>query len=510
MANVDVVRGFLAVLSSSAGALLVSAITTPILVRFLGPSGYGTFAFMVAVFGVASMITAPGISTGVRKYIAESRDEEHWAGYVFGFYFRIGLLFVAAVMATIALAAYTGLLRVASVPAGYELYFYLVVAWLLFAQLFSLGKNTLRGFGQEHYSDPLLVLQNLLFGVVGISLVYFGFGVAGALIGKVVAVLVVTVLAFAIVARSLPLSFTVRRTPREFPGRELLTFNVLNIVLLFLVTSLYQVDILLLGTLAGSTETGFYRAALTIAEFVWFVPFALQTVLLHSTSELWTGGERQRVTELATRSTRYCLLFTSLLAIGLLALGDRFVPLYFGAEFQSAVVPLFLLLPGALGFAVARPILAIGQGTGSLRPLIYATGGAAAVNLVLNLALIPGFGMAGAAVATSTGYGLMFVFHVASARRIGFDPLADLRLLRVAFTVAVSAPVIVGMGRVIPSDVVALSVVPPVGFTVLWGVAFATGAIDGTELSEFVEELPEPIATVLTSLGELVGVGDPA
>jgi len=50
------------------------------------------------------------------------------------------------------------------------------------------------------------------------------------------------------------------------------------------------------------------------------------------------------------------------MAVGLAALADIAVPIYFGAEAEPAITPLLLLLPGALGFAIARPILAVSQG----------------------------------------------------------------------------------------------------------------------------------------------------
>jgi len=137
-----------------------------------------------------------------------------------------------------------------------------------------------------------------------------------------------------------------------------------------------------------------------------------------------------------------------------------------------------------MGFAVARPILAIGQGKGDFRLLIYATAGAATVNLALNLLLIPRMGIVGAAIATSVGYFSMFLFHVASARAIGFNPVADLRLPNVILTGIVAAPVIYFLATRIDSLVVLFAVVPPVGFVVYMGVAFAVGAVTVSELRE--------------------------
>lgn len=123
----------------------------------------------------------------------------------------------------------------------------------------------------------------------------------------------------------------------------------MSIVLVFLLMSLYHVDILMLQQFRESSDVGNYRAALQIAEFLWFVPLALQTVFVHSTSELWSRNRTREITDLASRTTRYTFLLTGVMAVGLAALADVAIPLYFGAEAEPAIDPLLLLLPGALG-----------------------------------------------------------------------------------------------------------------------------------------------------------------
>lgn len=112
------------------------------------------------------------------------------------------------------------------------------------------------------------------------------------------------------------------------------------------------------------------------------------------------------------------------------------------------------------------------------------------MNLVLNVALIPMYGMRGAAVATSIGYGSMFALHVWSARSIGFDPLVDLRAGAIVLTTLASAPVIFGVNALIQSPVYSLIVVPPVGFVAFVGAAFATGAIRVKDVRETLDGLP--------------------
>jgi O-antigen/teichoic acid export membrane protein len=140
--------------------------------------------------------------------------------------------------------------------------------------------------------------------------------------------------------------------------------------------------------------------------------------------------------------------------------------------------------------SLSRPIFAIGQGKGELRSLVLTTGGAAVLNLVLNLLFIPQYGIYGAAVATSIGYGSMFFLHTWTARRIGFDPIRDLRVARITVAGVVTVPVVFGLARIL-STIPALIIVPPVGFVVYTFVSIRVGVIDKAEIKQLQRRAPD-------------------
>lgn len=487
----NILRGVLSVIGGEAAILLVAIITTPIITRILGSGGYGDYAFVISLLGIITIFTRMGISAGIRKYIVEDRDEERWRERVFGFYFQLGMVLAIVSSIVIAVFSFSGL---ASRYLGeeFKIYFYLLCGIVLAEQFIYVFRYTLMGLGYEHYSEPLIVGKRILFALIGISLAYIDYGVAGLLAGTIIAAAISSVAAYYLLKDKISMSIVFGSIPAKVPYRELVGFNVFNTIFVLLTMSLYHIDILLLQLFIGSEQTGFYKAALVIAEFLWFAPVAIQTVFIHSTSEMWSKNQHERITRIASQTTRYTLGVGILLAIGLASLADPFVPLYFGTEYEATIVPLLLLLPGALGFAVARPIFAIGQGKGDLRTLIYATGTVAIINLVLNLLLIPLYGMNGAAVATSISYGSMIVFHIWSARKVGFDPVSDLRIARIAVTAGLSAAVIFGLTYLISHDILVLIVVPLVGFIVYSMLALKTRAIDPEEFRNVLSELPEP------------------
>lgn len=486
----DVVRSFLSIFSSKVGALLVGLVTTPILVRLLGDTGYGDYALVLSVMGLFVPLLASGTFNGIRKFMAEERSIPGWRSAVFGCYTRWTLLLWAASASAVLVLVQTG---VATEVFGtrFTTFFLLLVPLLLGRSLQLVGRGGLMALGLEHLSEPLRVLERLLFAVLGLSLVYAGWGVSGALAGLLAAVVIVVGTTAVLLRRHLSFSAVFRAVPEGISRRELFSFGFYSVLLAFLTVSLYHVDILLLQPLSGSAETGHYKAALVVAQFLWFIPAAVQYTLVQSVSDFWSRGERVRVERLVGRAVRYSAVLLLLLLLGVAALAPRVIPLYYGQGFRPAVAPFYLLLPGVLGFALARPVFATGQGIGRIRTLVGATGVAAAGNLILNLLLIPRYGMHGAAAATSLSYASMLGLHVVAARRIGYDPLVDLRAGRVATTALLSAPVIFGLEHLLDSTALALMVVPPAGLVIYGVIGLRLRVMDPSEVEELLRRVPK-------------------
>lgn len=486
---------FLSLVSAKVLATVLAVLSTPIIVRLLGPSGYGDYAVLLSIFSLYMIPISGSITEGVQKFVGEQRDTDGWTEAVVRFYTLIGvgvMLVGAVVLLLVGVSGWPSRLF----GTSFERYFLLLVPFVVASQFRALGMHTVLGFGFEHLSGPLSVLKKFTTVALGITLLLGGYGLTGMLAGHIVANALVALLAAGIILRQLSVRSLLH--PPSLPVRELLSFNVVNIGLILLSMSLYHVDLIMLRALTDAETTGFYKAALAMAEYLWFVPIVVQSLLLHTTSGLWADDRIAAVTELASRVTRQILLLVVLLAIGLATLASRVMGLYYGAPFVAATTPLLILLPGTIAFAAARPLKAIAQGSGRVRVLLYAVGAAATVNITLNALLIPRYQMFGAAVATSIGYSSMFVFTVLAAYRIGFNPIADLRLGRIAITAGITAIPVVGLNHVLGPDVLALLVVPPVGALVYIGVAIATGALSANEVHPVLERLPQPTRGVLT------------
>jgi O-antigen/teichoic acid export membrane protein len=512
--NRNLVRAFGAIAGSRLVILLISVAFSPLLVRLLGFGTYGTYATLVALFDLLMIPVSSGINSGVRKYISEDRNAPQWQSYVFAYYFRLAL--VLAIIAALALVASAAVGLVAWVyEPSYTPYVYLLAVLVIAAQFREYTRRTIMGLQLEHIGEPLNVVFRAVFAFTAIALVVLDFGLAGVFASQIIASLLVFIIAIILVSRRLSLTTLLKRLPSDYPTTEMLNFNYRTIIYIFLLTSMYKIDQIMVGALAGSEQAGYYKAALVLVEFLWFLPRSFQSLMIQSTSDHWANDRVDVIEELATRTTRYVLLITLLMAIGLGALAPVFVPLYYGADAMPAVQPLLILLPGTVGFAIARPLLTITHANGDMRVLIAATGSAAGINLVLNALLIPFYGMTGAAIATTIGYGSLLLFQVDGARFIGYRPFKDVRLPRIGITALLSGVVIVGLAVVLgPTTLadlgitslwvvsqtpIALVIVPPVGFVVYSWLALRTGAIDVEEVIEILDRAPGSLGSSVQS-----------
>lgn len=480
---------FLSLLGPKLITTVLAIVSTPIIVRLLGPGDYGNYAVLLSIYSLYMIPISAAITEGVQKFVAETREQTAWVERVLQFYFGLALLL--ALVGSGVLVAVTGVGVAEYFGEGFTGYFYLLAAFVFIGQFRALSMHTLLGFGFEHINGPLGVVKKAVMLGVGIGLVAGGLGVVGMLVGHIAANALTAIIAGGFILRNIRLR-ELLRLPTTLPYREFLSFNGLNIVLVLLVMSLFHVDVIMVRTFVGDEATGFYKAALSLAEYIWIVPIVLQGLLLHSSSTLWSENRYEELASLSSRITRYTALLVILMALGLGVLADRVVPLYYGEPFAVATTPLLLLLPGTVGFAMARPLQAISQGSGQLRVLIAAVSVAAVLNVVLNAALIPIYGMRGAAIATSTAYGSMFVSLVWAARRIGYDPLVDLRIGRIALTTLLAGGFLVALNSLFSNDWLAMAVVPVVGFAVFVAVAVGTGAIDAEEITDILQRLPLP------------------
>jgi O-antigen/teichoic acid export membrane protein len=164
-------------------------------------------------------------------------------------------------------------------------------------------------------------------------------------------------------------------------------------------------DLVILKWHVPMAGIGMYSLATQLAGVVQQITVIFATLLLPELSVMVHEGQHARIRMLMERLLPYWLLATSIL-FTLVLLGARVgVPLVFGPSYAGAVPALALLMVASCALAVFNACTSLAGAFGSTWMLAGVAFASTTVNVVMDLVLIPRFGITGSAMATVLAYG---------------------------------------------------------------------------------------------------------
>ena len=160
-------------------------------------------------------------------------------------------------------------------------------------------------------------------------------------------------------------------------------------------------DVYAVNALVGTAGVGFYSLSTSLAEKLW-IP--INALLTSSTGKI-AGLPHEESALLTARVARTALLMMLGVALPFGVVSPWLVPFLYGDEFAASVLPLQILLPGTLGFALMLVlnlyILGQMERPGLLSIIAWAE---LAISVPLYLVLISWLGIVGAAIASTLTY----------------------------------------------------------------------------------------------------------
>lgn len=391
---------------------LVSFGSSLLYARVLGPHGYGLYAYVIAWTTILAIPVALGVPTYLMREGAgrpgTTRALLHWADL------RVA---AAGLLAAVLLAA------VWFVPRAGETRWLFVIAALipLGTALGHVRQALLRSLHRVASSQWPLVLGPCVLLVTMFSL-WLARGSLRA--WEVTAAALVATFLITAIGHVQLRSATREADPIPRPALSLRTglpFMVLG--MLFLINS--RLDIIMLGTLRGPAAAGIYAVVSRGAAFVTLLAAAANLVLAPRIADLHRMGSHELMQRMVTASAVRVLLLSLPLAAVLIAAADVLLSVLYGGVYAAGASALRILVLGHLTTVVTSVTSTVANMTGHERLTLYSVGVSVSVNFLLDLALIPAFGIDGAAIATSVSLALFNGMQWYWVRtRVGVRPTA--------------------------------------------------------------------------------------
>jgi len=376
-------------LASNVCLLLLGLGASVILNRALGPEGKGLYATLVTTSQLSAMIASLGVGKSVVFYMANREENQQ---RVFNtFLFITGLTVLLAFLVSLAIAAFS-----ARLYSGLDL---LCLGGLsAFSLLHSSGLGVLRGIKDFKAGNLQNLLANAIFVTTVAALVCAGV----ALPSSVAACKIFSFGLGAMLIWQRLKGSGFQLTPSFSPalGKRIVSYGLGFFFYALFQNLSYRFDLLLVAHMTSLADAGWYGTATGLTEVIWYFPNAVGTVLFPVVASLDDTARDQLVAKIC----RWSVWIMALGAAGLIIASPVLVPLLYGDRFVPTVKAIRALSLGIVTNGIFQ-ILGIHLAARKQLPtLTFITGSGFACNLLLNLALIPRFGIVGAGVSSTISY----------------------------------------------------------------------------------------------------------
>ena len=374
--------------AASAGLLLILFVVAG---RTLGDVEFGKFSFALALGTIFETLMDFGLHQVTIRAVARDRSQATAL-----LHHTLGIKLIWGAVALLALMAAATVLRR---EWDVRIACYLLGGSLVLRSYMLTIRGVLQGLERFGWDSVVVAADRGILLVFGSAALFAGAGLRGLAIAFVVAR--GTALALAAWLTQAQLGGVGIRFDRAI-WRQLQT-TALPLGFFLVVLNLYSyVDGVMLGVMRGNVETGYYAAAYRTYEGMSYLPSIIAAVLTPRLADLFVRDRRGH-RRLALRG--FAAAIGLALVVGAIAFAGAtpLLVLLFGGEFRAAAEPFRILcvgLPLVFGIWILH---AITMSVNRERLLAQTAVVGLAVNVSLNLYVIPRMGADGAALATVVG-----------------------------------------------------------------------------------------------------------
>ena len=417
------IRGTAITLVMHTFATVAAYLTRIVLARSLTTTEVGLFYAVFNLIIFFLFFRSLGLNEALAKYIAEFRAQEKFDEIKTALVSSLSLQLVSSIILSGTLFLLADMLAEKYFKsAEAALFLKLLLIYVILSIFFISMKGLLQGYKKMFLLSSTEFVKNVIVLVLIIIFIALGYGA----LSPVLAYVFVFPIIFAIY---IPLSWRVF----HFAQYKIVEHNKMAKKLLLFATPVFAtgmgnkvigyLDTFVLTYYRDLSEVGIYNIMLPSALIFMFFGSAVAAILFPLSSELWAKKDTKRLSEGLRLLYRYTFFFAIPFLFIIIIFSEIFVTFFFGNEYVEGAIALQILLVGVLFTVIGTINYTFLSGIGQPKAVARITLWAAILNLILNIILIPKYGMNGAAITTSASYLLALI-----ASTIKIKDYIDVRL----------------------------------------------------------------------------------
>ena len=379
-------------------AFLLYFLLNVYLARTLGVEGFGTWSFFLSILTIITLISYFGINASTKKFVAQY-NKTNELNNVLKSSLKLRLIF-SLIFSIILILVHKPLAILIGRPEFAPL-FLLSAPLIILAGLVEFLKDIFMGLHRIIYNFIVNLFEYGLKLILVITFLKVSLDMSNIVNSFTIACLITSMIGFYILYAKFYRE-NINHVENDFVGKIFrYSIPLFFISIGFLIAT--EVDTVMLGLLSTDAEVGTYAIAKQIIIKLPHISLAMAMGTMPVFAKL-NKGNKDELKKLFYKLLRTNALIFAIISLGIIFFSRYFVPLIFGIEYNSSVLPLQILTIYLVGFSFSIFLSTFLDYQGLARKRAVNLSVSMVLNIILNLILIPKYGAVGAAIATSVSY----------------------------------------------------------------------------------------------------------
>jgi O-antigen/teichoic acid export membrane protein len=417
------------------------------LARYLGPEQYGIFGVILYLTILARSLVNRGIPQSVSKYIAENEGQADAIK-------NKGLLIQAVFGIIIALIYFSCAQVLSQILHDSSLVPYIQLSAINIPffgiyMIYIYSLNGKRWFGRQAIVG---IIHDILLPLIVFISILFGFSLNGAIIGLILTAIIGCVVGHLYcrfksdhhLAEELPslevLSLIEGISLRtHFMASKIISFAIPVTIFAIFTSALLNIDLLLVkGILKENIQTGFYASARSLAITPFFISIALSRSIFPAIARSVANNNHSLTKQYIQHSLRLLLIWMIPVVAIVSATSREIILAIYSIPYLPASMPLSILIIGLGFFTIYLILTTIITAGDNPKTAMWLNIVILFVDVIINLYLIPRYGIIGASIGTSIS---MIIGVIISAIYVFLRFKALIQLLSAARIIIATIPI---------------------------------------------------------------------
>ena len=408
--------------------ILAGLLYTPWMVSQIGTSDYGLYTLANSL--ISLFLLDFGLSAATSRFLSKYRAEgsEEKAADFLGMIYKLYLL-IDAILFVVLIVVYfmSGEIYKNLTPHELER-FKVVYAIAGIYSLINFPCVTLNGILTAYEQFIGLKIADLLYriGVVAITVIalIMGYGLYALVTVNAFCGIVSIVYKYIVVRKRTGAKANFRCFDKSLL-KEIFGFSIWSTVSSVVQRLIFNICPTILGAVANTAEIAVFGIVTTIEGYTYTITSAINGMFLPRISRiLIEDNSADKLTDLTIRVGKFQFILNSLIYIGFALIGQEFILLWMGPDFQTAYWGIMLVLLPAMFFNSLQIVNTTMIANNMVRLQAVVSLCVGGCSLILSLIFSTWWGMLGASLAICIAYTLRAIlFHIVAYRSLHIDML---------------------------------------------------------------------------------------